>query len=65
MLQGKLILSQLNIGFGQCFEERWEVEIAPLSQNLGSPQTYRTMNGYIQLLVTDGLVEFEKSLIMH
>ena len=41
------------------------MEIAPLSQNLGLSQTYRTMNGYIQLLVTDGLVEFEKSLIMY
>ena len=39
------------------------MEIAPLSQNTGSPQTYRTLNGYIQLLVTDGLVELEKSLV--
>ena len=38
-------------------------EIAPLSQNIGSPQSFRTMNGYIQLLVTDGLVEFEESLV--
>lgn len=63
VLQGQLILSQPNIGFGQYLVKRWQVEIAPLSQNTGSPQTYRTLNGYIQPLVTDGLVELEKSLV--